>query len=111
MKILYHEDGRLGRKRFFVIFVLVSLLGSLLVFIAQQVPNDIVRNLFTILVFLFYGLAIRSIMVKRCHDFGQTIWSKFCRDQVPIIGPLLATFDLFFKPGDKNRNEYGDPSS
>ena len=62
---------------------------------------------------LWLVLVLWSIMVTawRCHDFNESLWSNFWTDQVPIIGPFVALWDLLAKPGTPGYNSYGPEPS
>jgi len=49
------------------------------------------------------------LTVLRCHDFNESAWTNYFIDQVPIIGQIWATAELFLKPGSRGYNRYGGP--
>jgi uncharacterized membrane protein YhaH (DUF805 family) len=55
------------------------------------------------------GLVGWTLVVVRCHDFNRTVWLTFWTDQVPVIGPFWALYELVAKPGSVGMNSYGMP--
>ena len=47
--------------------------------------------------------------VLRCHDFNQTVWDNFWKEQTPFIGQIWALGELLVKPGTAGRNSFGAP--
>jgi len=45
----------------------------------------------------------------RCHDYNKSAWGNFFTDQIPIVGPFLALWDLVAAPGSEGFNSYGAP--
>ena len=48
-----------------------------------------------------------SLSVRRLHDQARSAWWLLALI-VPILGPLLLAFLLFFKRGTDGSNQYGD---
>ena len=47
------------------------------------------------------------LAVLRCHDFNQTVWDNFWKEQTPLVGWLWALGELLIKPGTPGGNSYG----
>ena len=47
------------------------------------------------------------LAVLRCHDFNQTVWDNFWKEQTPFVGQIWALCELLLKPGTPGRNSYG----
>ena len=105
---LFSEDGRIGRAAFTIGFVSVAAVGLVAFEVANQIENKNAQGVFVILIVACCLLSIRSLAQKRLHDLGKTIWSSFWKNNIPILGGLLAFYEVFFKQGHTEPNKYGE---
>jgi uncharacterized membrane protein YhaH (DUF805 family) len=100
---------RIGRLGFVAGLASLAAAGLLVAPIAALRPFHMHPDLARQILFLALALASWTLVVLRCHDFNRTVWLTFWTDQVPIIGPLIATYELLAKPGSVGMNNYGGP--
>jgi|SRR5579871_471085 len=46
------------------------------------------------------------LAVLRCHDFNETVWDNFWKEQTPFVGQIWALGELLI-PGTPGRNSFG----
>jgi uncharacterized membrane protein YhaH (DUF805 family) len=98
-------EGRISKKDYFrgmyfltILWILIGFISSALVtlveyFIGLRIDFFLIPNIFLI-GFVILG---NSLSTRRAHDIGLTFWEA-------------ATMPFFvFKPGQKEKNKYGDP--
>lgn len=110
IRFFFEDRGRLGQKGY-VIGVIAIVLANLtwVVFVKSLNPSEpnIVLILALLIPSLFSNLAITA---RRCHDFNQSLFATFWRDQIPVVGPIMGAIDVFGTPSDSGSNRYGPPS-
>ena len=92
--------GRIGRLGFFVGY-------CLLVSLAVGIVNLPLAPTVMALVFLPLFFPAMLLVVLRAHDLGRTPFATFWRDQIPLIGPALGLWELFFRSGSPEANVFG----
>ncbi len=100
-------DRRIGRVGFVVGYL---VLVAVAYWIWSEVPdgnfhlqeNPVLIGKTAVLAFL-----ILMLSAWRCHDYGESLWSNFVDEQVPVVGGFLALWDLVTKPGNPDHNSYG----
>jgi uncharacterized membrane protein YhaH (DUF805 family) len=100
---------RIGRLGFVVGLASLAVAGFLVAPIAALRPFHVHPDLARQILFVVLGLASWTLVVLRCHDFNRTIWLTFWTDQVPVIGPIWALYELLTMPGSTGMNSYGPP--
>ena len=100
---------RIGRLGFVVGLVSLAVAGFLVGPIAELRPFHVHPDLGRQLLAAALVLVGWTLVVVRCHDFNRTVWLTFWTDQVPVIGPLWALYELVAKPGSVGMNSYGMP--
>ena len=106
MRIIDRRIGRLGfLLGYLILLAVASVFVSTLPEHSGSFGEDPTR------LFIWLALLAWSILLAawRCHDFNQSAWSNFWTEQLPLIGPFLALWDLLTKPGDPYVNSYGPP--
>lgn len=114
-------EGRIGRVDFYLALVVHSIailgFGCFIVRIYElttSVSNEVLIILFfslfmLLLVSVFVSLSFFSLLVRRLHDLNTTGW-KSILIFVPLVNFFMALY-LFFYPGTKGKNLYGDDRS
>src|SRR4029450_10414855 len=104
-RLLFSFRGRITRSTFWtgvlsIGFVFVVLLTFLETALGR-------RSSLVLYPFLLWSLA--SLAVRRLHDRGRSpAWLLVLL--IPLLGPLLAAFELGFRPGTPGENHYApDP--
>lgn len=107
--------GRIGRKHFAMLFVLLIVLRmvTLPLISILGVFGPFLGGIMAIVVMVFFNLLTLHIYVRRLHDVGLTGW-LILLSFIPGVGPyagLVIALGLLFWPGDKDSNTYGAPPS
>lgn len=105
--------GRIGRKHFAMLWVLLLTLSLFVVWpLLGILPHfGLVGSLLSIAFGIVFNLLTLHIYVRRLHDVGLTGW-LILLTFVPTIGPyvgLVMALGLLFFPGNKGVNTYGIP--
>jgi uncharacterized membrane protein YhaH (DUF805 family) len=100
---------RIGRSGFVVGLLSLAASGWLVAPIASLRLFHVHPELGSKLLFLALAIASWTLVVLRCHDFNRSAWLTFWTDQVPVIGPFIALYELLAKPGSVGMNSYGSP--
>ena len=104
MELLLRPEGRIGRKDFWIGFVIWLLLTITLEIIIVSFADSEFIQLSIILptYFLF------TVSIKRYHDLGKSgWWSLFIL--VPVVGMLFIIIECGFGRGRLLKNQWGDP--
>ena len=103
--------GRIGRKRFWLVF-----LGVIGTFLATAFPSSllartgpagsVVANIFMVVVLVLGAWISAANQVKRWHDLGRSGWMiLICF--IPVLGLLANIICLGFIPGERATNRFG----
>ncbi|MGF1698933.1 DUF805 domain-containing protein [Photobacterium makurazakiensis] len=106
---LFSFKGRMRRRDYWLYSVPV-LLVSLPVFIyssPENVANNPILNLLSMLILGFVFWASLALNIKRLHDRNKSAWWVILT-LLPIIGPIFVIVDLGILDGTKGPNQYGD---
>lgn len=102
-------NGRIGRLGFTIGYFSIALVVFYNQAIAASVlPRVSPPNAQIVLALLLF-VAACWLTTLRCHDYGETFWSNFWTEQIPVIGQAWALAELFFKAGDTQPNKFGKP--
>lgn len=93
-----NTEGRIGRTQYWIGIAVILVLQALSYMLFGGGLVGIVSRLVITLI----GLAV---MIKRCHDFGQTGWLALI-SFIPFVGTLW-TIALGLIPGHATSNKYG----
>jgi uncharacterized membrane protein YhaH (DUF805 family) len=101
----FSPKGRLGRKNYFIRFLLLSITGGILSVVSEG------SNEGTIIVFLSLITIVCSIfaiiqVVKRLHDINMSGW-YWLLFFIPLINLIFGLY-LLFKDGTYGANKYGE---
>lgn len=105
--------GRVGRKRFWLVF-----LGVIGTFLATAFPSSllartgtvgsVVANIFMFVVLVLGAWISAANQVKRWHDLGRSGWMiLICF--IPVLGFVANVICLGFVPGRREPNRFGPP--
>src|SRR5690349_13884498 len=108
-KMLFSLDGRINRRQFWIAFLIIVAVSSLLLVGARWLraagtDSGRAASLIPLGLMLFFaGWSLVAVSVKRWHDMGMSglmtlIWL------VPVIGPLFVIACLGFGPGNPHRH-------
>lgn len=124
-------EGRLGRMRYFTggilaltpFFIIVSVWGLINILTGTvtsgggtsssatsdlvNVANNIIIPILFAAAFIFWAVAVLTVAVRRCHDFGYTGWFVLT-EIIPYAGAIFGLY-ILFKNGDSGVNKYGPP--
>ena len=104
-RLLFSFRGRIPRATFWTGVLAVGFAFVVLLTFLETALGR--RSSLVLYPFLLWSLA--SLAVRRLHDRGRgPAWLLVLL--VPLLGPLLAAFELGFRPGTPGENHYGpDP--
>lgn len=107
--------GRIGRKHFAMLFVLLIVVRLVVLPLVAilGVLGPLLGTILTIAVVIFFNLLTLHIYARRLHDVGLTGW-LIMLSFVPGVGPyvgLAMSIGLLCWPGNKDSNTYGAPPS
>lgn len=90
-------SGRAPRKEFgsFILFVLLTVGGTALISVALAS-----------VLWIAFLIPYWSVAARRLHDTGNSGWSFFF-SMIPLIGPLVVSYLLFFAASQDGVNKYG----
>jgi uncharacterized membrane protein YhaH (DUF805 family) len=100
---------RIGRLGFVVGQACVAACGLLVGPIASLHLFHVHPDLGVQIGWIALAIASLTLTVWRCHDYNRTFWHNFWADQVPVIGPFVAMYELLATPGSVGMNSYGMP--
>ena len=105
--------GRIGRKHFAMLFVLLIVLRLVILPLVAvlSVFGPLLGTLLTLAVVIFFNLLTLHIYARRLHDVGLTGW-LIMLSFIPGVGPyvgLVISLALLCWPGNKDTNTYGQP--
>ncbi len=96
---IFTAAGRLGRIRYLMYSVGVSIVGGILIALLAMIP---VVGLFLVAAVYIALLVITVLLtIQRCHDFNMTGWLSLLL-LIPIVN-----FVFYFWPGTKGTNNFG----
>lgn len=78
----------------------------LFLYLVSFLRDIVLLNLIFFIFYLFIIGVTLSVLVSRLHDFNRTGWWALLIF-IPIVNLILFTM-LFFVPGNKNKNKYGE---
>lgn len=123
MKTLFDFEGRIGRKKFTLVFLATSVIYALMALIVMYLRDTYFASLegenltvflvLTGVLLILPALIQLSSMAKRLHDFNKSgfyILTGFIPVLQIITIPLLILV-LIFKKGDLVENKYGQINS
>ena len=104
-QLFFSPHGRIGRGRFLVSVLFVSLVFVVLFVFLETM----IRRAATWALYPLFFWAIFSLTAKRLHDrAASSVWLLMAL--VPFLGPLWLAITLFMRPGLPGENQYGaDP--
>lgn len=96
---IFTSKGRLGRIRYLMYTMGISIVGMLLVGLMALIP---VVGPFLLIV-VYVGIVVISVFltIQRSHDFNTTGWMSLV-----MLIPLVSLI-FYFVPGTKGSNNYG----
>ncbi|RTZ66443.1 MAG: DUF805 domain-containing protein [Aquificaceae bacterium] len=96
---LFTSQGRLGRLRYLLYTLGVTLVGGILAALLALIP---VVGVFLAAI-IYIGLLVITffLTIQRCHDFNATGWFSLV-----ILIPIVSLV-FYFIPGTKASNKYG----
>jgi uncharacterized membrane protein YhaH (DUF805 family) len=106
LKILFSFEGRISRKPFWMLLLIV-LIGTIIttfIDMATTGQDSGIASLLFILVILWPSLAIQ---VKRWHDRDKSGWWVLI-SIIPILGPIWALVENGFLTGTEGSNRFGE---
>ena len=115
---LFAIDGRIGRQKFWLMGMVISLAWVAILVLSRFVSSAAVflsedpRSAIGIGTLLFWGSAIAwfwmvlAVNAKRWHDRGKSGWWSLIL-LIPVIGLVWALVELGFLAGDYGDNKYG----
>lgn len=119
--LLWSYEGRIGRGRFWLGFVLVVAMSmgfGILAGLLGIPVHDLSRYqaeefgagaaLFILVAFVVLLYAQLAVYVKRFHDRGKSGWWVLIAF-VPVVGFFWILIELGMLPGDPGPNPYGMP--
>jgi len=96
---IFTPNGRLGRLRYILYLLGISLVGGILAVLLFLIPyaGPFLGGA------VYIGLIVITILltIQRCHDFNKTGWLTLL-----LLVPLVSLI-LYFIPGTKGSNQYG----
>jgi uncharacterized membrane protein YhaH (DUF805 family) len=98
---------RIGRMGFVVGLGVLTIAGFAINAIATLKPFGLPPEIAAQALGVGVLAAACFLVTWRCHDFNKSFWHAFWTDQVPVIGPLWALYELFVTPGTDGMNSYG----
>ena len=111
LKFLYANfQGRIGRKTFWLYYVLPLFLFNLTVDQTREyfIDSQFIEVALFILVIMMM-LAMIAGFVKRLHDRGKSgWWTILCF--VPVVGTIYWIIDCGILSGEEEDNKYGAPA-
>ena len=114
----FSTDGRIGRQKFWLTGMVISLAAVALTVFARLVSSAGVflsgdpQSAIAVGAWLFWIGAIAALWMcliacaKRWHDRGKSGWRTLLL-LIPIIGPVWVLVELGFLQGDYGDNKYG----
>ena len=96
---LFSAEGRLGRIRYLMYSLGLSLVAMILVMAVAMIPFVG----FILMIAIYIALIVVNVFltIQRCHDFNMTGWLSLL-----LLVPL-APLVFYFIPGTKAQNDYG----
>lgn len=96
---IFTSNGRLGRLRYILYLLGISLVGGILAILLFMIPfvGPFLGGA------VYIGLIVVSVLltIQRCHDFDKTGWLTLL-----LLVPLVSLI-FYFIPGTKGSNQYG----
>lgn len=98
----FSAKGRLRRKNFGLIFIILVIL-RLLLYIPAFFSDNAGQGTFQDFTHLVFIIILLPQLIKRCHDFGSSGWLSLI-----VLIPLIGFLYLLLYPGVAGTNQYGD---
>jgi uncharacterized membrane protein YhaH (DUF805 family) len=96
---IFTSEGRIGRIRYLMYTMGISLVGMLLAGLMMIIP--VVGPFLTIAVYIAIFVISIFLTIQRSHDFNTTGWMSLV-----LLIPLVSLI-FYFIPGTKSSNTYG----
>lgn len=114
-KEIFTTEGRLNRKKFFMYYLAVTIMGATATFVTSCMatlltgdPNGSLVKMITVTWAVLATAGACMLMARRLHDLNKN-GGLFLVSFIPIIGLIFMAY-LFFAEGTAGWNDYGaDP--